>query len=266
MSAVRAPLSVLVTTFNEEDTLAPCLAGVSWAEEILVVDSGSTDRTLEIARAHGARILEHPYESPARQKNWALPQCAHEWVLILDADERVPEDLADEIRSLLARGPVSDGYWIRRENLFLGRVMRHGGWDTDRVIRLVHRDRARYDDRLVHEEIDLPEPLPVLEHRLRHDTFRSFEQYWPKVRRYAAWGAEEKWRRGKRIGASGVLGHTLARFVRMYLVKRGFLDGGHGLVLALFATFTTYLKYAHLWELQQRHAAGELGDDGGAKR
>jgi glycosyltransferase involved in cell wall biosynthesis len=241
-------ISVLVTTYNEEEMLPECLDSVSWADERLVVDSGSTDRTVEIARERGARVLEHPYESPARQKNWAIPQCRHTWVVILDGDETVPAQLSEEIQRVVREGPRSDGYWIRRENVFLGKVMRHGGWESDRVIRLIHRDRARYDDRLVHEEIDLPEPLPTLREPMRHHTFRSFDQYWPKVERYASWGAQEAWRKGKRTGPLGVWGHAVGRFIRMFILKRGFLDGGHGLVLALFSTFTTFLKYARLWE------------------
>lgn len=252
----RRPLSVLVTTYNEQELLPLCLDSVRWAEELLVVDSGSTDATVTIAEQRGARVLQHPYESPARQKNWGLTQCRHEWVLILDADEVVTPELSEELEALLRHDARSDGYWIGRDNLFLGRLMRHGGWETDRVIRFVHRDRARYDDRLVHEEIDLPGPLPQLRARLVHHTFRSFEQYWPKVQRYARDGARQAFQRGRRVGAGSVLSHAVARFFRMYLLRRGFLDGGHGLVLALFSTFTTYLKYAHLWELSQREREG----------
>ena len=254
------PLSVLVTTRDEEETIGACLDSVGFAAERLVVDSGSTDRTVERALERGARVLEHPYESPARQKNWGLAQCRFERVLILDADEWVPPALADEIRGLLAGGgPLADGYWIRRENVFLGRVMRHGGWERDHVIRLVHRDRARYDDRLVHEEIDLPGPLPRLRHPLRHETFRSFDQYWPKVDRYARWGAQQAFGRGRRSGALRPILHGAGTFARMYLLRRGFLDGGHGLVLAAFSAMTTYLKYARLWELtleERRRAPG----------
>lgn len=242
------PLSVLITTFNEHEMLPGCLESAGFADEILVVDSGSTDRTVAQALELGARVLEHPYESPARQKNWAIPQCRHEWVLILDADERVTPALAGEIQQVLRSGPTADGYWIPRDNVFLGRVIRHGGWETDRVIRLVRRDVARYDDRLVHEEITLPRPLPQLRHRLRHETFRSLRQYWPKVERYALDGAEDAWQRGRRVSVSGVVGHALGRFVKMYLLRRGFLDGGHGLALALFSTCTTFLKYFALWE------------------
>ncbi|MFN7965796.1 MAG: glycosyltransferase family 2 protein [Acidobacteriota bacterium] len=251
------PISVLVTTLNEEERLAECLASVMWAEERLVVDSGSVDRTAEIALEHGARVIVHPYESPARQKNWGLTQCRHEWVLILDADEVVSPALAEELQALHSMGPRHDGHWIRRENVFMGKVMRYGGWESDRVIRFVQRDRARYDDRLVHEEIDLPGPLPTLRHPMRHHTFRSFQQYWPKVERYSVHGALDAFGRGKRANAWTVFSHAVGRFVRMYLLRRGFLDGGHGLVLALFSTFTTYLKYARLWELSLRERKGE---------
>jgi (heptosyl)LPS beta-1,4-glucosyltransferase len=252
---VSAPLelSVLITTYNEAEMLPLCLDPIEgWADEIVVVDSGSTDGTIEIAQAAGAVVRHHPYESPARQKNWGLTQCRYPWVLILDADEVVSPELRTEIEQVLRRGPQADGYWIGRDNLFLGRWVRHGGWESDAVIRLVHRDRARYDDRLVHEEIDLPGPLPKLAGRLRHHTFRSFEQYWPKVRRYAHHGALQAFQRGRRASAWSVLLHTVGRFTKMYLLRRGFLDGGHGLVLALFSSFTTYLKYAHLWELTRQ--------------
>jgi len=254
------PLSVLVTTRDEEETIGACLRSVAGlAEELVVVDSGSTDRTLALALGHGARILEHPYESPARQKNWAIPQCRHPWVLILDADEQVSPALAAELRALFAAGgPAAPGSWIPRENRFLGRVMKHGGWGTDRVIRLIARDTARYDDRLVHEEIDLPGPLPALAAPLLHDTFRSFPQYVPKAWRWAEAGAREAHRRGRQASAFTVFSRPIARFVRAYVLKRGFLDGGPGLVLAGFTAMTVYMKYARLWELTR--AGGEAID------
>ena len=263
MNGERRPISVLVPTLNEEEVLDDCLASVDWADEILVVDSGSTDRTLEIARAHGARILEHPYENSARQKNWAIPRCTHEWVLIVDADERVSPGLADEIRELLARGPEADGYWIRRSNVFLGRTMRHGGWQTDRVIRFFHRDRARYEDKTVHAEMVVDGPVPVLRHPLIHLAFRSFDQYWPKVDRYARWWAIGQFERGRRVGAGTVLAHTVACFLKVYVARAGFLDGGHGLVFAFLATCHVYLKYARLWELTLRERKGNGSPGGG---
>src|SRR5207247_219958 len=135
------------------------------------------------------RVLQHEYVYSARQKNWAIPQAKHEWILLVDSDERVTPGLREEILALLASGPRDDGYWILRANHFLGRRIKRCGWGTDKVIRLFRRDLARYQDREVHAEIDLPGPLPVLAHPLEHHSFRSFAQYWRKIQIYSEWGA-----------------------------------------------------------------------------
>ena len=249
--AARRPLlSVIVPTFNEEETLPPCLESVAFADEILVVDSFSTDRTIEIARARGARVVQREYGYSAQQKNWAIPQAAHEWVLLVDADERVTAELRDEILRTLADGPMADGYWIRRANHFLGKRIRFCGWGSDRVIRLFRRDVSRYQDRQVHAEIELPGPLPVLAHPLEHHTFRSFGQYWRKLDLYSEWGARQMYLEGRRPGAVQLLLRPLGRFIRMYFLRLGFLEGAHGVVLSLLGAFTVYLKYARLWEMR----------------
>ena len=249
--AARRPLlSVIVPTFNEEETLPLCLASVAFADEILVVDSFSTDRTIEIARARGARVVQREYGYSAQQKNWAIPQAAHEWVLLVDADERVTAELRDEILRTLSDGPKADGYWIRRANHFLGKRIRFCGWGSDRVIRLFRRDVSRYQDRQVHAEIDLPGPLPVLAHPLEHHTFRSFGQYWRKLDLYSEWGARQMYLEGRRPGAVQLLFRPLGRFIRMYFLRLGFLEGAHGVVLSLLGAFTVYLKYARLWEMR----------------
>jgi len=196
MSAGRPHLSVIVPTLNEEATLRDCLDSVRFADEILVVDSFSTDATVDIAREFGARVLQHEYVYSARQKNWAIPQAKHEWILLVDSDERVTPGLREEILALLASGPRDDGYWILRANHFLGRRIKRCGWGTDKVIRLFRRDLARYQDREVHAEIDLPGPLPVLAHPLEHHSFRSFAQYWRKIQIYSEWGAAQLYKEG----------------------------------------------------------------------
>jgi glycosyltransferase involved in cell wall biosynthesis len=253
---MTARLTALVPTFNEEETLRDCLESLRWVDEILVVDSFSRDGTLEIAREFSARILQHAYENSAAQKNWAIPQATHPWVLLVDSDERVTPELREEIRGILAEGPRGDGYWIRRANHFLGRRMKHCGWETDKVIRLFRRDVARYQEREVHAEIDLPEPLPVLRHPLLHYSFRSFAQYWRKMQIYSDWGASQLFREGKRAGWAAIALRPLIRFLKMYLLRLGFLDGIHGLVLCMLAAFTVFLKYAKLWELGRRDPAG----------
>ncbi len=245
----RRPLTVIVPTYNEEATLQACLESVAFADEILLVDSFSTDGTLDIARAFGARILQHEYVYSARQKNWVIPQATHEWVLLVDSDERVTPELRDEILRLLAGDSLRDGYWIRRANHFMGRRMQRCGWGTDKVIRLFRRDVARYEDRKVHAEIDLPPPLPVLEHPLEHHSFRSFAQYFRKLQLYSEWGAAQLYRDGKRAGFVQSLGRPVTRFLKMYVLRLGCLEGLHGLVLSMLGAFTVYLKYARLWEL-----------------
>jgi glycosyltransferase involved in cell wall biosynthesis len=253
--ARRSRLSVIVPTYNEEATLGECLESVGFADEILVVDSFSRDRTLEIARAHGARVLQHEYVYSARQKNWAIPQATHEWILLVDSDERVTPGLRDEILTLLREGPHHDGYWILRANHFLGRRIVHCGWGSDKVIRLFRRDVARYQDREVHAEIDLPGPLPTLTHTLEHHSFRSFGQYFRKLQLYSEWGASQLYKEGKRSGALQILGRPVTRFLKMYVIRLGFMDGLHGLVLSILGAFTVYLKYARLWEMTLREGA-----------
>ena len=243
---------MIVPTFNEEENLDACLASVAFAQEVLVVDSFSTDRTPEIAAAHGARFVQHEYVNSATQKNWIIPQARHEWVLLVDADERVPPELASEIAAVLEGSPRHDGYWIGRRNHFLGREMKHGGWETDAVIRFFRRDVARYEDREVHAEIVLPGPLPTLRGRLDHYSFRSWRQYWPKIAKYTDWGASQAFRDGKRAGRASIILRPVLRFLKMYVVRGGFLDGTEGAQLAMLGAFSVYLKYAKLWEMSRR--------------
>jgi len=254
----RPLLTALIPTYNEEATLRACLESVRFADEILVVDSFSTDGTLSIAREFGARILQHEYVYSARQKNWAIPRATHPWVLLVDADERVTPALRSEIETLLEQGPGHDGYWIRRLNHFLGRPIRHCGWGSDTVVRLFRRDAARYQDRKVHAEIDLPGPLPVLGHPLEHHTFRSFGQYWRKLELYSEWGASQLHMEGRRAGPLDVFGRPVTRFLKMYVLRLGFLEGMHGLVLSMLAAFSVYLKYARLWEISILQGGGDM--------
>jgi glycosyltransferase involved in cell wall biosynthesis len=243
------PLSVLVIAKNEESNLAACLASCKFADEMLVVDSGSEDRTVEIARTCGARVLSHPFESHAKQKNWGLEQLAHDWVLVVDADERVPEELGREIRDLLAQSPPRSGYWIRRRSTFLGKEIRGAGWQRDRVLRFFDRRRARYEERLVHEEVALGEPAGMLRNRLVHHPCRDLSSWMEKVNRYASQGAKEAWSRGERGSLVSLLLRPPARFAKQYVLQCGFRDGMEGLMLCTISSFGVFLKYAKLREI-----------------
>jgi glycosyltransferase involved in cell wall biosynthesis len=253
----RKLLSVIITTYNEDINIGACIESVSWADEILVVDSFSTDRTVEIIESYPVKLEQREYFGSAAQKNWALDRVEHDWVLIVDADERVPEPLAREILTMLNGDPSEDGFYIRRENLFVDKVIRHSGWSTDRVIRLFRRDKGRYPNRRVHADLTVEGPTPELENPFFHYTFRSFDQYFEKFLNYAEWGAAQAYREGRSVGFLAIAGRPAWRFFRTYVLQLGVLDGFHGLVLCLLQSFGVFLKYARLWEYRVRAAAGE---------
>jgi glycosyltransferase involved in cell wall biosynthesis len=255
--SARLPVSVVVTTFNEEVNIRECLQSVLWADEILVVDSYSTDRTLEYARQYPVKILQREYFGSAAQKNWSIGKVEHDWVLILDADERVTPGLAAEIQKLLEEGPEHSGYYIRRENIMLGRVIRHSGWSTDKVIRLFHRDEGRYPNRRVHADLDIEGPVPTLKNVLVHYTYRDFKQYFDKLLNYSEWGAAQGFREGRRAGLLEIAGRPVWRFFRSYVVQLGFLDGLHGLAVCGLQAVGVFLKYLRLWEFTVRSRLGE---------
>ncbi len=253
----RQSLSVIITTFNEEVNVADCIQSVLWADEILLVDSYSTDRTIEFARPFPITVLQREYFGSAAQKNWALDRVQNEWVLIIDADERVPDPLAREILTVLASRPGVNGFYIRRENLFIDKVIRHSGWSTDKVVRLFRRDKGRYPNRRVHADLEIEGPVPVLKHPFLHYTFRTFEQYFPKFLNYAEWGAAQAFRDGRKSGVVELVLRPWWRFLRTYFLQLGILDGIHGFVLCALQAFGVFLKYARLWEYGVRSARGE---------
>jgi len=246
-------LTAIVTTFNEEGNIAECLASLSFADEILVVDSFSTDRTVEIARAiPRARVLQHAYAGNGPQCNWAMGEAAHPWLLIVDADERVTPALAREITEVLEKGPAADHYFLRRDNVFLGRVIRHSGWGQDRLVRFLRRGSARYPEQLVHADMHPEGPTPVLAAPLLHYTSRSLPQSVEKLHRYAEWGAQDLVRQGRKAGFAAVALRPAWRFFRMYVLEAGFLDGVHGFLVCALQSYGVFLKWARVWELSRR--------------
>lgn len=248
-------LSAIVTTYNEERIIGRCLAALAFSDEVVVVDSFSADCTIAIAEQHGARVLSHEYTSPAAQKNWAIPQARGEWILIVDADELVTPGLADEIRRVISSPGARDGYWIRRRNRFLGREIRWSGWQRDWVLRLFRKDRGRYLDRQVHERLEVAGTVGRLREPMLHDSYRTLDDYWRKLDRYATWGAAEARRRGERVSPARLLLHPPLRFLKAYLLQGGILDGGAGLAVCLLTAISAAAKDLRIWE-QQLSAAG----------
>jgi glycosyltransferase involved in cell wall biosynthesis len=242
-------LTVLIPCKNEEKNLRPCIESVKpMADELLVADSGSTDRTKEIARELGARVIEREYVNSADFKNWAIPQAEHKWVLIVDADERVTPELADEIRSVLSGTPAYDAYRIYRRSFFLGHPVTRCGWNKDSVIRLFRRDVCRYEEKHVHAGLVVSTGrVGRFKGKLEHYTFWSFDQYFEKFGRYTTWGAEDLREKGRRAGFGSLSFRPAWRFLQHYVFQLGFLEGKKGFIVSALGAFSVFTKYAKLW-------------------
>jgi glycosyltransferase involved in cell wall biosynthesis len=250
---VSAGLSVVIITRDEEAALGAALDSVSWADEIVVVDSGSTDRTVEIARARGAKVLvTHDWPGFGMQKNRALDQATRDWVLSIDADERVTPELRDEIRAAIERTGVHDAYEVSRMSSYCGRFMRHGGWWPDRVTRLFRRGKARFTDDLVHERVVVEGSTGRLAAHLEHEAFEDLEEVLRKIDRYSTAGARMHHARGERGSLTRAVLHAGWAFFRTYVLRAGFLDGRHGFMLAVSNAEGTYYRYAKLMMLGQK--------------
>lgn len=247
----RLPVTALVICYNEADTIGRCLESLAWVDDLFVVDSYSTDATLEIARRYTDHIVQHEFTTPAAQKNWALPQCAHDWVLAVDADEWVSDALRATLERTLEAPPAATAFDLKRENFFFGRHIAHCGWDRDYVVRLFDRRVSRYADVRVHEKVLTDGRTERLAGALYHNTFRSMAQYFEKFDRYTTWGAQDLRARGRRATVTALCLRPPARFLKMYVLQLGFLDGGAGLVLCLLAACNVLVKYVKLWGLDQ---------------
>ena len=261
--AAAAPmLSVAIITYNEEANLSRTLASVRFADEIVVVDSGSTDHTLEIARDFQARVFSEPWRGFAGQKNFAIQQCRGTWVLSLDADEELSPDLQTQLRTLLPSNPPFDAFYLRRRNLFLGRWMRHGGYYPDPKLRLFRRNAvafasAAFKERPVHETIAFDGAAETLDFDLIHHAYPTLESYLEHMDRYSSLGARLLLEQ-HRTGGSWLAFHwnvfliPTFEFFRNYLLRLGFLDGREGLLLHLYHSAYVSWKYAKCWELGRR--------------
>jgi glycosyltransferase involved in cell wall biosynthesis len=243
-------LSVIIPTFNEAPNIAECIHSVKdLAEEIIVMDNFSTDGTPDIARSFPVNVFQRKFDNFSLNKNAAIEKASHEWILQLDADERLTDELRNEIKTVL-NAPGADAYRIKRETYYCGRKVRC--WSSKSVIRLFRKERAKYDPaRLVHEELVVNGgPIPTLQHPMEHYTFRSFEQYLPKVHSFTTLAAREAFQKGNRSGWLEMSLYPPARFLRTYFFKGGILDGVPGLMISFLSAYTVYLKMAKLWELQ----------------
>jgi glycosyltransferase involved in cell wall biosynthesis len=246
---VSAPrLSVVIVTRNEEDRIRDCLASVAWADEIVVVDAESGDKTAAIAREFTDRVLLRAWDGFAAQKNFGIEQARGEWVLSLDADEQVEPALRDEIEATLASGDACDGYRVARRNIMWGRWIRHGGLYPDWQVRLFRRARGRFTDLAVHESVRVDGRVGRLHAPLLHKSYRDVGDFLRRAERYATLAAEEWARRAQPFRRHRLVTAPLARFLSMYVVRRGFLDGWRGFLLAVLYAYYVFIRSVKIWE------------------
>ena len=251
---MKQKLTVIIPCKNERKNIRPCLeAAKRVADEILVADSGSTDGTLDIVRdVGGCRIVEREYVNSGNFKNWAIPQASHQWVLVVDADERVTPELAAEIHTLLNGCPKHDGYHVYRANYFMGHRIRHSGWGRDKVLRLFRRDLGRYVGESDHAEVSVASGrVSHLRARLEHFTYWTYDQYFRKFERYTVQGAQNRRAAGKRASFVQMLLAPPLRFLHFYIFRLGFLDGMAGLQVSALTGMSSFVKQIRLWEMDQ---------------
>ena len=241
-------LSAIVITRNEERQIQECLESIHWVDEIIVVDSGSTDRTVELALEHATRVIETTWQGYAKTKALALAETTSEWVLWIDTDERVTLELGAEIRQAIEDVGIA-GYYVARKTIFLGRWIRHCGWYPDYVCRLFRRDRARFNEALVHEAVEVDGQVEYLEYPLIHHTDPTLEHYLNKFNVYTSLAAKQLNEKGKRFHLFDLLLRPPFTFVKMYIIKLGFLDGIQGLILCVLSSCYVFTKYAKLWHV-----------------
>ena len=249
-------ISVAMVAMDEEANIGRTLASVSWADEIVLVDSGSKDRTCEIARQHGARVVVEPWRGYVAQKQYAIDLCTKDWVLLVDADEAISPGLAQEIRAAIADPNAVSGYWLPRKNLFLGRWIRHGGFYPDHKLRLFRRGQGFVTGHDPHDRCDLKPDVPQKTRQFKnamvHYTYPNLGLYIGHMNRYSSLGAQLAVAKGHRsFSFADIVLRPLATFVYNYFVRLGFLDGREGLLLHLYHAVYVSWKYAKAWEMSR---------------
>jgi glycosyltransferase involved in cell wall biosynthesis len=244
---------VVVVTLNEEERIRECLDSVAWADEIIVVDAESQDKTAAIARELTDHVIVRPWPGFAAQKNFGLGRASGEWVLSLDADETVSPALREEITVILAGGPAAAGYAVPRRNVFWGRWVRHGGLYPDWQVRLFRRDRGRFVERAVHESVTIDGAVARLRGHLEHRSYRDVADFLARADRYTSLAAEEWLAAGRPSRpAMDLVARPVGRFLGMYVARAGFLDGWRGFLLATLYAYYVLMRSAKIWERARR--------------
>ncbi|WP_027339412.1 glycosyltransferase [Halonatronum saccharophilum] len=238
-------LGVLLLTYNEEENIKECLESVKWADEIVLVDSYSKDRTLELAKEYTDKVYQRSFDDFASQRNYGLDRIESDWVLVVDADERITSVLKEEINSVLKEAK-GDGYRVPRKNFFLGKWIKYCGWYPDHTLRLF-KSHIRYSGK-VHESPNLKRNIIDLQNSLIHYTYRDLAHYLNKINHYTTLDANEKYLKGKKKGIAYIIFRPLLEFIKKFIFKKGFLLGKQGFILSVLSSYYQFLKYIKLWE------------------
>ena len=244
---ISNPLSVVIITKNEEKNIERCLKSVPWSNEIVVVDNGSTDGTAEICRKYNCRIIESEWLGFGPLKQLAVNSAVHDWIFSIDSDEEVSETLKNRIQNILKR-PQLNGYRIKIESFYLGKQIRYCGWDRDYKLRFFNRNYGNFNDNLVHESVRMPGQVGRIEEPLFHYTYPTIHSHIAKMDRYTELRVEQLVSKSESSSVIIAALRGIAKFFKMYLLQRGFLDGKIGFVLCTISAFGIYLKYLNLWE------------------
>jgi glycosyltransferase involved in cell wall biosynthesis len=247
-----AAISVLIITLNEEHNIRRCLESVNWVNEIVIIDSESNDQTVEIAKEYTDKVYIRKWEGFAAAKQFGLQHISNEWLFWLDADEEVTPELHNETVNALQTSNV-DGYLIPRKANFLGKWIKHSGWYPGYVLRLIKKDLANFQDKKVHEFLEIPDKIKKLTSPILHYTDPNITHYFNKLNAYTSLAAEELFNQDKHFKLIDLMIRPLHLSFKMYILKFGFLDGFQGFVLALCSGFYVFVKYAKLWELQRQN-------------
>ncbi|RMH03791.1 MAG: glycosyltransferase family 2 protein [Nitrospirae bacterium] len=252
MDKTTPKVSAVVIAYNDEPNMRGCLESLTWADELIVVDSFSTDGTAQISQEYTNKVFQHEFHGFGRLRNEAVAHATYDWIFSLDTDERATPEVRDEIRQKLREGPDADAYFIPRYNYFLGRRIMHCGWYPDyRQPQFFHRHRMRYKEDLVHEGFSVNGRVGYFRAHVEQKPFRDIDQYLQKMDRYSTLRAQAMYQRGARFHLHQLVTHPLFTFLKMYILRLGILDGMPGLILSGLYTYYTFVKYAKLWELEK---------------
>jgi glycosyltransferase involved in cell wall biosynthesis len=249
---LRNGLSVAIITYNEKDNIRQCLESISWVDEIIVVDSGSDDGTVDICKEYGVRFFTEPWQGFARQKNSAVEKTTRYWVLSLDADESITAELKEEIEATINLSVAKDGYYVARKNYFLGKWIKYCGWYPDYTLRLFKKGKGTFGEREVHESIDLTGSTGYLKNPMVHNTYKTISDYITRLDRYSTLAANELQKEKRKYGLWHIVLRPMYTFIHMYIIRLGFLEGYYGFILSLLYSFYTFAKYIKLRELQSK--------------